>query len=92
MRFASEELCSTGQYGHFNLKTNKAININTMYYSEHNFFLYLLEVPSLLKASFDIICPQMSFIGGLVSELCCLRIGHANNEWYLFSESKSISI
>lgn len=61
-------------------------------FREHNFFPYLLEDPSLFKASFDITCPQMSFIGGLVSELCCLRIGHANVEWYLFSESKSISI
>ncbi|KAA8589104.1 hypothetical protein FQN60_010449 [Etheostoma spectabile] len=26
--------------------------------------------------------PQMSFMGGLLSEVCCLRIGQANTEWY----------
>lgn len=36
--------------------------------------------------------PQMSFMGGLLSEVCCLRIGQANTEWYQHFFPRSISI
>ncbi|KAG7241858.1 hypothetical protein INR49_024828 [Caranx melampygus] len=41
-----------------------------------------LEGPSLLRASLEMTWPQMSFMGGLLSEVCCRRMGQANTEWY----------
>lgn len=34
----------------------------------------------------------MSFMGGLLSEVCCRRIGQANTEWYQHFLPRSISI
>lgn len=34
----------------------------------------------------------MSFMGGLLSEVCCLRMGQANTEWYQHFFPRSISI
>lgn len=47
---------------------------------------------SLLRASLEMTWPQMSFIGGLLSEVCCLRMGQANTEWYQHFFPRSISI
>lgn len=49
---------------------------------------YFSGSPNCKIASLDTTWPQTSFIGGLVSVVCCLRIGHANTEWYLCSGFK----
>jgi len=41
---------------------------------------YFPALVSLLRASLDMTCPQMSFMGGLLSDVCCLRIGQAKTE------------
>lgn len=53
---------------------------------------YFPALVSLLRASLEMTWPQMSFIGGLLSEVCCLRIGQANTEWYQHFFPRSISI
>ncbi len=53
---------------------------------------YFPALVSLLRASLEMTWPQMSFMGGLLSEVCCLRIGQANTEWYQHFFPKSISI
>jgi len=53
---------------------------------------YFPALVSLLRASLDMTCPQMSFMGGLLSDVCCLRIGQAKTEWYQHFFPRSISI
>lgn len=53
---------------------------------------YFPALVSLLRASLEMTWPQMSFMGGLLSEVCCLRIGQANTEWYQHFFPRSISI
>lgn len=58
-----------------------------------NFLLtYFPALVSLLRASLEMTCPQMSFMGGLLSDVCCRRIGQANTEWYQHFFPRSISI
>lgn len=53
---------------------------------------YFPAFVSLLRASLEMTWPQMSFMGGLLSEVCCLRMGQANTEWYQHFFPRSISI
>lgn len=53
---------------------------------------YFPPLMSLLSASLEMTWPQMSLMGGLESEVCCRRIGHANTEWYQHFMPSSISI
>lgn len=47
---------------------------------------------SLLSASREMTWPQMSLMGGLESDVCWRRMGHANTEWYQHFMPSSISI
>lgn len=53
---------------------------------------YFPALVSLLRASLEMTWPQISFMGGLLSEVCCRRIGQANTEWYQHFFPRSISI
>lgn len=53
---------------------------------------YFPALVSLLRASLEMTWPQISFMGGLLSDVCCLRIGQANTEWYQHFFPRSISI
>lgn len=53
---------------------------------------YFPPLMSLLSASREITWPHMSLMGGLESDVCCLRMGHANTEWYQHFMPSSISI
>ena len=52
----------------------------------------LCPTDNLLRASLDMTWPQVSLIGGLLSVVCCFKIGQANMEWYLALGPTSISI
>ena len=52
----------------------------------------LCPTDNLFKASLEIQWPQVNLMGGLVSVVCCLRIGQAKIEWYLLFGPTSISI
>lgn len=41
---------------------------------------YLFAAASLFNASLEMTWPQTNFIGGLLSVLCCFKIGQANTE------------
>lgn len=69
------------------------INKNGTSVSSRNTLLtYFPAFVSLLRASLEMTWPQMSFMGGLLSEVCCLRMGQANTEWYQHFFPRSISI
>ena len=53
---------------------------------------YLFPCMSLLSESLEMAWPQANLIGGLESDVCCRKIGHAKMEWYLLFMPKSTSI